>query len=129
MPIVESNQKWEIGQPLPNRKFSQAKGYLLNQFNRVFVTLMNKLSNTSSLDKLEEKLLELAQTDPNYVRFFQRVGGDLSTGTFSFDKFEYEDWRLFIDFFQTFTKQHPEAIVQYISEGETWNAPAPPPDK
>lgn len=124
MPVAEANQKWEVGQPLPNRKYSQAKGYLLNQFNRVFVTLMNKLSNTTSLTKLEDKMLELAQTDPNYVRFFQRIGGDLSSGAFSFDKFEYEDWRLFIDFFQTFTKQHPEAIIQYISEGEIWNAPA-----
>lgn len=121
---VKSNKKWKIGNKLPKPKESSQKGYLLNSFNRVFATLMDKLSNTTSLEKLNDKMLKLAETDPNYVSFFQRVGGNLATGEFSFSDFKYEDWRLFIDFFQTFTKQHPEADVQYLSNGETWIAPA-----
>lgn len=123
--VAEANEKWNQGQPLPSRKLDKELGtYFLNQFNKVFVTLMDKLSNTSDINVLNEKMLELAKTDPNYVRFFQRVGGDLATGKFDFSKFEEEDWKFFIDFYQVFTKQFPEAIVQYISGGETWNAPA-----
>jgi hypothetical protein len=41
-----------------------------------------------------------------------------------FDKFEPHDWRLFIQFYQTFTKQNPKAFVQYISGEDVYTAPA-----
>ena len=127
LPMVEAmNQQESTSLQLPKRSIStQALGYVLNNFSRVFATLMDKISNTSSIEKVREKLLDLAKYDANYVRFFQRVGGDLSTGTIPFSNFKHEDWRLFIDFFQTFTKQRPDALIQYTTtENDVYTAPA-----
>ena len=109
---------------LPERKISSVKGFMLNNFSRVFATLMDKLSNTTSIYKTVEKLVALAKYDSNYVRFFQRVGGNLTTGTINFQSFKTEDWRLFINFYQTFTKQRPDALIQYVSGNEVWTAGA-----
>ena len=125
LPEVESlNQQNSSTLQLPKRILSSVKGYMLNNFSRVFTTLLDKLSNTTSVSKTVEKLTALAKYDANYVRFFQRVGGNLATGTVSFDRFRDEDWRLFINFYQTFTKQKPNALIQYMTNGEVYTAPA-----
>lgn len=117
LPVVEpTNQQGANSLKLPVRLISeQGKGYVLNNFSRVFATLLGKLSNSTSLSVVTQKLLDLAKNDGNYVRFFQRVGGNLATGEFNFSEFKYEDWRLFIDFYQVFTKQRPDAVIQYVS--------------
>ena len=125
LPQVEpTNQKDSSSLSLPKRILSSIKGYKLSSFGRVFNTLMDKLSNTTDIDLLDRKLSDLAKADATYVRFFQRVGGDLSTGTVPFANFKNEDWRLFINFFQTFTKQRPDAIIQYVDGSSVYTAPA-----
>lgn len=119
-----TNQQNATSMSLPKRVFSSIKGYRLNNFNRIFATLMDKLSNTTDVNKAANKLLEVAKYDADFVRFFQRVGGDLSTGTINFSNFKNEDWRLFIEFYQTFTKQRPNALIQYINGSEIYTAPA-----
>ena len=125
LPEVEpTNQQNTSSLSLPKRIISGIKGYKLANFGRVFNTLLDKLSNSTSINQVENKLLDLAKYDATYVRFFQRVGGDLSTGTIDFNNFKNEDWRLFINFFQTFTKQKPDAVIQYIDGTSVYTAPA-----
>ncbi len=122
--VVPTNQQNSTTLTLPKRAFSSVKGYKVANFSRVFATLLDKISNTTSIGRAVNKLVDLAKYDATYVRFFQRVGGDLDTGTVPFGKFEAEDWRLFINFYQTFTKQKPNAVVQYVVGNEVYTAPA-----
>jgi alkylated DNA repair dioxygenase AlkB len=92
---------------------NEIEGYKLMNFSRVFATLLDKLSNTSSVGAFTNKLFNLAQDDANYVSVFQKVGGKDKVVPFS--KFNDNDWRLFIDFIQTFARQKPNALIQYKS--------------
>jgi hypothetical protein len=123
--VVPTNQQNSTTLVLPKRAMSSVKGYKVASFSRVFATLLDKISNTTNIGKAVNKLVDLAKYDATYVRFFQRIGGDLSTGTIPFENFQTpEDWRLFINFYQTFTKQKPNAVVQYVVGTEVYSAPA-----
>jgi hypothetical protein len=122
--VMPTNQQNATSLNLPQRAFSSVKGYKVANFSRVFATLLDKISNTTSIGRAVNKLVDLAKYDATYVRFFQRVGGDLTTGTVPFDQFKAEDWRLFINFYQSFTKQKPNALVQYVVGNEVYTAPA-----
>ena len=125
LPEVEpTNQQNSTTLSLPKRAISSVKGYKVANFSRVFATLLDKISNTTSIGRAINKLVDLAKYDATYVRFFQRIGGDLKSGTIPFENFQAEDWRLFINFYQTFTKQKPNAVVQYVVGTEVYTAPA-----
>ena len=126
---VDTNQDNRTSMKLPTLKTSTSgKGgvYLLNSFSRVFATTLDRLSNTTNPERMAEKLFELAMDDPNYMRLYARIGGDVAsqTGAFSFDKFDKYDWRLFINFYQTFSKQRPNSVIEYISGDKVYTAPA-----
>ena len=103
---------------------SSVKGYKLINFSRTFATLMDKLSNTTGTDEVVSKLVELAKTDSNYVMLFKRLGGDMKSMTIDFSNYKPENWRLFVQFVQTFSKQKPNAIVQYLSGNEVYTGSA-----
>jgi hypothetical protein len=121
LPMTEAtNQENSFGLELPKRKQTSVKGLALLNYTRAFATLINKLANTTKVTKVVDKLINLAKFDSNYVRLFQRVGGNLSEGTINFSEFKKEDWRLFIEFTQTFTKQNPDAIIQYVTGDQVY---------
>ena len=125
LPMTEAtNQENSFGLELPKRKGTSVKGLALLNYTRAFATLINKLANTTKVTKVVDKLINLAKFDSNYVRLFQRVGGKLSDENgkpiINFSEFKKEDWRLFIEFTQTFTKQNPDAIIQYITGDEVY---------
>jgi hypothetical protein len=97
--------------------------YSLVPYGQVFSTVINALHNTS-IGKIAGKLLKLSQKDSDYVRFFQRVGGDLETGTLPFGDFKYDDWRLFIELVQVYTKQKPDARIEYIQGNQVYSGSA-----
>ena len=124
---VPTNQVNSSTLSLPKAAVTEGatKGFLkLLNFSRAFATVIDKLANTTKVSKMVDKLVDLAKYDSNYVRLFTRLKGDRSTGEIDFSKFEPHDWRLFVQFYQTFTKQNPKALVQYISGGEVYTAPA-----
>ena len=103
------------GLSLPKAEIStNAKGYTLVNYSQAFATVINKLTGTKSIDEAVSKLYELAKEDSRYVRLFSRLGGNLSDGTINFKDYGADDWRLFINFYQVFTKQKPDAIIQYL---------------
>ena len=124
---VPTNQVDSSTLSLPKAAVTEGatKGFLkLLNFSRAFATVIDKLANTTKVSKMVDKLVDLAKYDSNYVRLFTRLKGDRSDMVIDFDKFEPHDWRLFIQFYQTFTKQNPKAFVQYISGEDVYTAPA-----
>ena len=114
-----TNQENSSNISLPTAKKSSIVGFKLLNFSRAFATAMDKLHNTVGVDSVIGKLIDLARADSNYVRLFTRLGGDLQSGTIDFSKFEKpEDWRLFVQFYKTFTKQKPDALIQYVKDGQ-----------
>lgn len=113
--------------PAKEVKSEQVDGLKLLNFNRVFVTLMDRLHNTNDVDVFIEKLVQLAKEDSNYLPLFRALGGNLETHTIDFgnQEFKESDWRLFIQFFNTFSRQKPEAVIQYTSEDlKVYSGPA-----
>ena len=122
---VPMNQENSSMLEMPKRlETAKLKSFKLVPFSKVYATLMNKLSNTSNVKLLEKRLLELAKAESEYVRFYKNIGGDIENGYIPFENFKDEDWKLFIEFYQTFTKQKPEALVQYVMDDEVFTAPA-----
>lgn len=113
---MATNQQNDNSMSLPEAKLSgEGQGFVSVNFSKVFSVLMNNLANTTEVANIEKKLVELANSDPNYVRLFTRLGGNRNSTTIDFDKFGNDEWRLFVNFYQTFTKQKPEVLIQYIS--------------
>ena len=121
-----TNQENSNSFKLPDPKINpKTQTYSLVPYTRVFSTMLEKLKNTTSIRKVVDKIVDLANKDANYVSMFQRVGGNLDSKTVEFRDFKtFEDWRLFIEMMQTYTKQKPNAVVQYISQGQVYSGSA-----
>lgn len=112
---------------LPDLKTDDETGtFKLLNFSRAFATCLNQFANTTDVNELVNKLGELAKDDSNYVRLYKRLGGvtDTEKAHINFKDFKMDDWRLFINFYQTFSKQKPDALVQYINGGDVYTATA-----
>jgi len=133
---VANNQEDNLVLEFPKASLSESiiqgvkvEGYKLLNFSRAFATVLDKLSNTSNITKAVDKLAGLAEYDANYVRLFGRVSKQNNpkegvSRTVPFKDFNNNDWRFFIQFMQTFTKQKPEALIQYVSAEGTYTGPA-----
>ena len=64
----------------------------------------NRLQNTKEVNQFGDKLVTLAREKSEYVRLFKRFGGSLNTGEIKFGNYSADDWRLFKNFYQVFTK-------------------------
>ena len=99
---------------------------LLNNFNKSFATILNKLSNTS-LAKIDKKIIDLVKEDGNYYRIFNRLGGDAKNGILDYGSFNVTDWRFYIQFIQSMSKSNPfvEVAIQRDTENgiESFTAP------
>lgn len=109
---------------MPKLKENSFGGYKLLDFSRAFATAIDKFSNTTKATDLVNKLVDLAVSDNNYVRLFTRLGGSTKAKTIDFSQFKAHDWRLFINFYQTFTRQKPDAIIQYVTDENVYSESA-----
>ena len=101
------------------------EGYKILNFNRVFATLLDRLHNTNDPVEFTNKFIQLAKEDSNYLSLFVSLGGNTVTHEFDFSNFGESDWKLFIQFFNTFSRQKPDALIQYTSEeGDVYTGPA-----
>jgi hypothetical protein len=120
-----TNQENSNSFELPELKVNpKTQTYSLVGYTRVFATMLDKLKNTTSIKKVVSKIVNLANQDSNYVRMFKTLGGNLNTKTIDFTNFKFEDWRLFIEMMQTYTKQKPDAVIQYIDQGQVYSGSA-----
>jgi hypothetical protein len=109
---------------LPKLKTNDFGGYKLLDFSRTFATAIDKFANTTKVTDLVNKLVDLASSDSNYVRLFTRLGGSRKSKSIDFSQFKSHDWRLFVNFYQTFTRQKPDAVIQYITDGNVYSSSA-----
>jgi len=114
IPTNQEDSSTLILPPLTGRK---ENGYLMElvNFGKAFAVTLDKLANTNKVSSMVNKLVDLAMYDSDYVRLFTRVGGKRDTLDIKYDEFDYNDWRLFINFYQTFNKQKTDASIQYIN--------------
>jgi hypothetical protein len=122
-----TNQENSLSVTLPpyDEDASSTGGYTLVPFGRAFSTLTNTLSNTLDVNEFVSKLYKLALQDSDYIRLFTRLGGDLATGKIDFQGYKQpHDWRLFINFYQVFTKQNPDAVAQFMDDEKVYLASA-----
>ena len=114
---IPTNQEDESALELPRVAASAEDGWLQKLVNpsKAFAVIIDKLANTNKVSNMVDKLADLAKYDSDYVRMFTRVGGSRDTLQVNFNEFEYNDWRFFTLFYQTFTKQNPDAVIQYIN--------------
>lgn len=107
---------------------SSIEGYKLLNYSKTFGILIDRLSNTNDINLFMEKLSDLANVDNNFIRLYQRLGGTFirknhkNKSFVNWRDFNKYDWRLFIQFYQTFSKQFPEAFVHYNSNGDVYTA-------
>jgi len=102
------------------KESAEIGGYKLLHFGKAFSTIMRKLSGKTRPKIMVDALVELAKEDSNYVRLFTRIGGDPNSLEINYKDFGINEWKLFIHFYQTFTKQNPQSFIQYISEGQAY---------
>jgi hypothetical protein len=126
-----TNQQNSTSLRLPERETTTSVlGLKMAGYGRIMATLFNKLSNTTNPKLMNKKLVELAKYDADFVRFYQYMGGTIAKGEdnapagIDFSRFEAVDWRLYIQFFQTFSLQRPEALVQYKTGSQVYTQPA-----
>jgi hypothetical protein len=117
----EDSNSFNLPKPKINKKYQT---FSLLPYTRAFVTMLDAFKNTTSIGKLIGKVVKLGNEDANYVSMFQRLGGNMENKTINFKDFKFEDWRFFIEFMQTYTKQKPNAVIQYISQGQVYSGSA-----
>ena len=117
----ETSNSFNLPKPKVNSKYQT---FSLLPYTRAFATMLDKFKNTTSIGKLVNKVVKLGNEDANYVSMFQRLGGDMDTKVINFKDFKFEDWRFFIEFMQTYTKQKPNAVMQYIDQGQVYSGSA-----
>jgi len=108
----------------PEADTTSIGGLKLLPFNQAFTTLMSRLSNTRNIPEFVSKLHELAKQNSDYVRLFERLGGNLGTGKIDFASYQPHDIRLFTNFYQVFTKQRPDALAMFMDGNNVYTAPA-----
>jgi hypothetical protein len=118
------NQETSAELKRPDADVSSIGGLKLLPFNQAFTTLMSRLSNTRSVPDFVSKLHELAKQNSDYVRLFERLGGNLKTGKIDFNSYKPHDIRLFTNFYQVFTKQRPDALAMFMDGNNVYTAPA-----
>jgi hypothetical protein len=118
------NQENAIEFKEPTADESSVGGYKLLPFNQAFTTLINRLSNTRDIPTFVSELHQLAKENSDYVRLFKRLGGDMKTGKIDFSNYQPHDTRLFINFYQVFTKQRPDALAMFTDVNNVYTAPA-----
>ena len=91
-------------------------GQQLIPYNQVYATLSNKLQGIRNVKKLIEELYDLAKDNTDYVRLFVRLGGSMDTGKIVMST--SDQYRLFTQFMQTYTKVKPTMLVEYVNSNE-----------
>jgi len=122
---IDQGKSSGFERPKPKQEKGKLGFLKLVNFNKVYSTLLDRISNTSSVSKFVDKLVSLANDDGNFVSTFERVGGNLADKTIPFSQFKFSDWRFFIDYMQSFgNRQKPDALIQYKRLGETYTGSA-----
>ena len=111
IPVVNPN---DTTKPL----LSSIGGVTLLPVSKTYVTLMNNLHNSRSVEEMLEKLHQLAKQDPNYRTLYKRITkNDWMDEGIDLTKINNEhSARIVTSIWRTFKKQNPEVKNVYILE-------------
>lgn len=117
IPIVTVNENADV-------RFSPStiNGVKLLPVTQTFITVLENVSNATSMENMLEKLRDVALNDPNYLSLYKRLSGrSANEGAVSLDNItERHQLTLLAALFKTFKKQNPIVkIVNVLENGET----------
>jgi hypothetical protein len=95
---------------------SSIGGDMLAPFGRSFIDALNALATSTTFDSMMDRLVNLGQSNPNFVRVFTRLKGNRINGKIKWNELEIPDVQALIAFYKTFAKQAPEVVNHYIDE-------------
>jgi hypothetical protein len=105
----------------PVRKLSSIGGSILVPSDKVNITLLNKLSDSTGLEDMFDKLRDLAINDQDYIALYQRLTkGSITDNNVDFTKLKDEhDLQLIGAFWNAYKKNAPDVRNVFIlSSGE-----------
>ena len=117
VPVVTVNENADV-------RFSPStiNGVKLLPVTQTFITVLENVSNATSMENMLEKLRDVALNDPNYLSLYKRLSGrSANEGAVSLDNItERHQLTLLAALFKTFKKQNPIVkIVNVLENGET----------
>lgn len=117
IPIVTVNEN-------ANVRFSPStiNGVKLLPVTQTYITLLESISNATSIENMLEKLRDIALNDPNYLSLYKRLTGrSANEGAVSLDNItETHQLTLLAALYKTFKKQDPIVkLVTVLENGET----------
>lgn len=90
----------------------------LVESSKVFTKLMTNLHKTNSMGKKKEIIEDMGKMDPTFMRLALRLYLDED-----FKNFDQDKWFLWLRFLNTFSKQKPEALIEFVGESGTTIVP------
>ncbi len=97
--------------------------YQLLPFGKTFITLLESLEGSTSIDHMITKLKSLSKTNPNFVPLFNMLGN--KGGNIDWNNLTASQWRIITNLYNTFNKQRPNArFLHYTEEGQAYVATA-----
>lgn len=117
IPIVTVNKNADV-------RFSPSSinGVKLLPITQTYITVLESVSNATSIENMLDKLRDIALTDPNYLSLYKRLSGRSATeGAVSLDNItETHQLTLLSALWKTFKKQDPIVkLVNVLENGET----------
>jgi len=104
---------------MPIEKPSLIGGGRLVDFGKMFIQTMEGTSNKLDLEEMRNSLVQMGKNNPNAKVLLKRLGGNIKTGAIPYQDLNFDQWRLLISFFNTFSRQKPVAIIQHEREEGT----------
>jgi len=131
--LVKTDKTGQLidGTLFPKVEGNSYGGPQLVHSGKSFIEVIKNLAGVNTLKEQLQNLYLLGKNNPDYVRLYTRLKGNLSEeGTLDYDKMDFNDWKLIFDFYTTFAKQAPVPFIVFnrkdteLQEGETYMAPA-----
>lgn len=116
--LIKTTREGENDNGLPLAQLGPIKNAQLLPAARTFITIMEAVTGSTTVDEMIYKLQILANKDRDYVRMVSYLNG--KSGAFDFDNLNEANWRLLAAFYNTFNKQKPEAVTLVTQEGDTF---------
>jgi hypothetical protein len=124
---ADSETRLSSNELIPDVERNSYGGFKLLDFSKSFIDVLKSLSNTNTLDEMMKKLYNLSLSNPDYVRLFKRLKGNLQAedGSIDFSNLTFPDIRLLMDFHATFSKQAPAPyLLNFNEQGEVFMSSA-----
>lgn len=85
------------------------------EYSSMFHSIMDKVFSANSVQEKEELLKDLAKSNPDFVRLYNRLKFNVEPHRLSI-----QDWMLRARFYNVFAKQRPEGLIQFVEKDKVY---------